>query len=106
MSAGRKKDETMSKGTSKTPVTVTLSGRALDAAIVARRVRAGGSAERCCVCCRPAAAPYRAFVDGVLTYGCIDATHGAHVSGADLEWHDRPAAEQLRRGWLAHELTF
>ena len=68
--------------------------------------QAGGSAERCCVCCRPAAAPYRAFVDGVLTYGCIDATHGAHVSGADLEWHDRPAAEQLRRGWLAHELTF
>lgn len=46
----------------------------------------------CTTCGRPAAAPFRRAVNGVVVEGCIDAAHDAHADA----WHLRPAAQVFR----------
>jgi len=75
----------------------------VSAKIVAIRVKAGGSAERCTTCCRPADAPYRRWQDDRIVEGCVDAVHTAHMFGISSSgsWHRRPVAQEMRRVELA-----
>lgn len=60
------------------------------------------ASQRCTTCGRPASEPYRrrALLGPLdrcpIVEGCVDAIHGPHVTGEDLAWHVRPAAERAR----------
>ena len=58
---------------------------------------------RCTTCTQMANDPYRRRGEnGLVTEGCVDEIHGAHVTGADALWHNRPEAIKVREGMAAH----
>jgi hypothetical protein len=50
----------------------------------------------CRTCCRDIDQPFRVVEHGAITMGCVAADHDGQLDGADLIWHMRPAARDLR----------
>ncbi len=67
-----------------------------DLAVSKIRSAAGNPGHVCPTCGKPAHAPYRRVLNGKISEGCVDPFHTGRLSGADLAWHMRPCAVQLR----------
>lgn len=54
---------------------------------------------RCIICCKLPQHPFRSHDQaGNIVHGCVGEAHTGHLkAAADLEWHNRDAAQALRQ---------
>ena len=57
--------------------------------------------DRCPICNKDADAPYRVYFEqsneNRVLQGCVAEFHTGHLSGQDLEWHNREDAVRVRK---------
>jgi len=88
--------------TNATQTAPTLTADAANSAEILRiRAEHGGHSVTCPICVKPADAPYRRLVGGVIVEGCVDAMHTGRISGESAAWHVRPSARAMRKDRLA-----